>query len=601
MLPSSHDGAGGKGPLEACPHAPRRGPRVQTRISLLLIATAAAFVGFFLVVHSSQSRQLEQLFRDRSEQVRHSMMRVIELRANGARVHADDYTRWDEFVAFTRKPDPEWGNVNLTESIHTFGLDVAWVLDDRGRLLFTANPGTDPRLAPLPVPADELTHALLARPIRHFFAWTGAGLLEVWSSSIQGSDDFERKAKASGYYVIGRLWTPQHVASLGHDAGGIARIVKAKGGARDQSFIETGRIVLDEPLLDLTASSIALMHFEATAQMVPHVRRAMRASLLLMIAAMLVTLVAVWIALARWVGSPLATIGDALRREEPVLLRSSAGRRDEIGELARLVGAFFEQRKRLIEAREAAEAAALAKSQFLANISHELRTPMHGILSYSRFGIREAGVAEPAELRENFVQIEECGTSLLGLLNDLLDLAKLDAGRMKFDFGEVSLEDLANDVADEFASLYDERGLSIEILGDPALGPVCADRGRMTQVMRNLLSNAAKFTPEGGRVTVRVEARGALARVAVEDSGTGIPDGELELVFDKFEQSSRTSPRSGTGLGLAICREIVEAHEGTIRAENRTEGGARLIFEISIGGPASAREPFGEASTRVAA
>ncbi len=565
---------------------------VQTRITLLLAVTAAAFIALSLVVQDSWRRQVDLLLRERVQETDRVLRRVLDLRASGARVHADDYTRWDEFVTFTHEIDPRWGDINLTQSIATFTLDVAWVLNDRFDLIFTANPASDSVLAPLPVPAAALVAALGERPIRHFFVRTRRGLLELWTSCIQPSDDFDRRTPIRGYYLIGRLWTASRIAELARDANAEVHLVSAANRPPDPVVsASTGMVTITEPLEGIDAPVAAVL-FRTTYPLVSSVHNTLRTSALLMLASAVFIVLTVGWALTHWVGRPLAAITEALRHEQPGLLLSSAQRQDELGRLTRLVEEFFAQREKLIEAREAATLAMAAKSQFLANISHELRTPMHGILSYSRFGLKGAMSAKREVLLDDFQNIESCGSSLLALLDDLLDLAKLEAGRMRFEFEPVPLVEVVADAVEEFASFYHEKALRVEVRGEEGLAPVVADRRKILQVMRNLLSNAGKFTKAGGTVWVRMATSGVHARIEVEDSGAGIPERELDLIFEKFVQASSTNAQSGgTGLGLAICREIVGAHAGRIWAENRPEGGARMTFELPIEGPPAATEP----------
>jgi signal transduction histidine kinase len=211
---------------------------------------------------------------------------------------------------------------------------------------------------------------------------------------------------------------------------------------------------------------------------------------------------------------------------------------------------------------------------------------MHGILSYSRFGVKGALTAPREELLDDFENIESCGASLLSLLDDLLDLAKLEAGRMRFEFAVTPLEEIVAEALDEFASFYHDRALRVDVRAENALEPVVVDRRKILQVMRNLLSNAGKFSPAGGTVWIRMASEEGRARVVVEDSGVGIPEGELELIFENFAQASNSKAQSGgTGLGLAICREVVGAHAGRIWAANRPEGGARITVELPLEGP----------------
>lgn len=578
---------------------PPRTIGVQTRIYLLILVTASAFAGLLLATQTNWNKQVNLLLLAHVQDTERVVRRILALHASGAGIHVEDYTRWDEFVAFTRQPDRHWADINLTQTISTFDLDVAWVFDDRFNLLFTANPNKHPVLETVPVPLPALASALRARPIRHTYVRTREGMLEMWTSPIQPSDDLDRMTPASGYYLIGRLWTKARMDGLGKDADGTASLVRWRGKAATASVsARTGRIEIVLPLRDIDGKPVGAIEFSKTHPVAAQVHEWLRWSLFLMLASTFAMLVSVGWALGHWVGRPLATITGALHREDPTLLQGSARRHDELGHLARLVGDFFVQRTKLIAAREAAEVATRVKSQFLANISHELRSPMHGILSYSRFGLREAMTADREELLEDFRNIEECGASLLALLNDLLDLSKAEAGRMKFAFSMVSLEEVAFEAVDEFTPLYRDHELTLEICAKSGMQPVRADGMKILQVLRNLLMNAAKFSRPGGKVIIRIEDSGDAAHVQIEDSGVGIPESELEDVFGKFMQSSSTDPRvGGTGLGLAICREIVEGHEGRIWAENRPTGGAQFIFELPFQGPAVVPEPPSEEET----
>jgi signal transduction histidine kinase len=258
--------------------------------------------------------------------------------------------------------------------------------------------------------------------------------------------------------------------------------------------------------------------------------------------------------------------------------------------LQELVG---ERTRELVLAKEAAEAASRAKSEFLANMSHELRTPMHAILSFTRLGLEKARSPAPAieRIERHLTRVEQSGERLLALLNDLLDLSKLEAGKMRYEMMRVDLLAVAAGVIEECAVLARERGLAFALDARAADARAWCDPHRVAQVVRNLLSNAIKFSPEGGQVRIVCEdapESGALA-LTVQDEGSGIPEDELEAIFDEFVQSSKTrSGAGGTGLGLSICRQIVHDHGGRIWAGNRAEGGASITFLLPREAPQAA-------------
>jgi len=250
-----------------------------------------------------------------------------------------------------------------------------------------------------------------------------------------------------------------------------------------------------------------------------------------------------------------------------------------------------ERTSELQEAKKMAEIANKTKSDFLSNISHELRTPLHGILSFSGFGIKKHAVAQPDKILDYFQKIRQSGETLLMLLNDLLDLAKLESGKVTFEFRPADLGLLIDSTVDECNSLTSEQNLTVRCQHPETHEEIVLDANKLKQVLRNLLSNAIKFSPKGGTIDISMLNKADSVLLSVRDQGAGIPENELGSVFDKFYQSSKTkNGAGGTGLGLAICQEIITAHKGRIWAENNPDIGANFLFEIPLSLEANVQE-----------
>lgn len=558
--------------------------RVRARITAVLVASGIGVCLMFLLMRQNQNEQVNLLFDERVDATAQAFEHVLQLRASGAAAHASDYSRWDDMVEFVRTRDPEWARVNLLESSPTFELDAVWVYDADLRLVRTVDVGGRGGIPDWPVTREGLAHLVRDRSMGHCFARVPAGVLELWSAPIQPTADLERRTAPVGYFLIGRLWSPARLADLASSVSGEVRLQDHRpGDAHATGSHATGRIEIHRPLTGADGVPLAELCYVTHYPVAAGVRRALNGGLVILLAALVLSMLLTYVALTWWVWRPIADITASLAADDPDRLGPTLAQPDELGDMARLVDAFFAQRRELTQARETAERAVRARSLFFASVSHELRTPLHGILSFARFGIRDARAAGRAEIEDSFQNIQDCGTSLLAMLNDLLDLAKFEAGRMRLVGEELDLPELVHETAAEFTPLFTERALALAVDAPPAAPAVLADRTRLQQVLRNLLGNAARFAPGASTVRVALAFDGAEARLTVEDSGPGIPAAELENIFRTFEQASNAASRSGgTGLGLAICRQIVRAHGGRIRAENRAEGGARFVVELPL-------------------
>jgi signal transduction histidine kinase len=279
---------------------------------------------------------------------------------------------------------------------------------------------------------------------------------------------------------------------------------------------------------------------------------------------------------------------------------------------AALAGAIEEAQA----ARAVAEAASATKSQFLSNVSHELRTPLTSVIGFTKLVrkrleeaifpvVPAAAVTADPKLERAMRQVGENlgimvaeGERLTALINDVLDLAKIEAGRLEWRDGPIDVGEVVARATAATAALFDQTGLELVVDVDAGLPATRGDSDRLIQVVINLLSNAVKFTPEGGRIEVRAAQADGAVEISVSDTGIGIAPGDQEVIFEEFRQvgSDYSRKREGTGLGLTLARKFVELHGGRIWVKSAIGQGSTFTVTLPLHPAVGERVPPGAGS-----
>jgi signal transduction histidine kinase len=231
------------------------------------------------------------------------------------------------------------------------------------------------------------------------------------------------------------------------------------------------------------------------------------------------------------------------------------------------------------------EAASQHKSEFLANMSHELRTPLNAIIGFSEV-LKERMFGDLNDKQAEYVEdVLASGRHLLSLINDILDLSKVEAGRMELDPGRFNLALALDGTLTLVRERASRHGIALTLTVDERLGDVVADERKVRQILLNLLSNAVKFTPDGGRIDVTAELDEGHVRIAVSDTGVGIAADDQERIFEEFRQARTADPArvEGTGLGLTLTRKFVELHGGRIWVTSEVDKGSTFTFTLPVG------------------
>jgi PAS domain S-box-containing protein len=295
---------------------------------------------------------------------------------------------------------------------------------------------------------------------------------------------------------------------------------------------------------------------------------------------------------------PITDLGSSVDRSERVLINNSGknvpilksvmpitvhGNKYLVESFVDL-SAMKEAEKNLIEAKITAEASNHAKSDFLATMSHELRTPLNSIIGFSDI-LTEGSVGYISDMQKKFIgNISTSGNHLLTLINNVLDISKIEAGKMELEYEILQVEGLLNEVMQLTAPLANQKKHSIKFDRDPKLTHIYADKTRFKQILFNLVSNAIKFTPEGGIIDISANVSENKARFAVKDNGIGVSEENQSKLFQPFTQIDSATNRhyEGTGLGLSLVKRFLELHKGNIWFESAYGEGTTFTFELPL-------------------
>jgi len=447
-----------------------------------------------------------------------------------------------------------------------------------------------------PAAAEETLAALKAKP------------------DIVGGAIFRRDGSLFASYAAGVTGNPSARGTAGR---GTAVRGKAPAVTRPAASAEAARrISVRDDRLELTAPIRLDGEFVGTLVLrssLARISAAQRTYIGIVLAVMAVSMLIAFALISRLqrvITTPIERLLQTMRSvsaSQDYTLRAEPHGRDELGSLIDgfndMLGQIQRHEGILHGARHQAESANRAKSDFLANMSHELRTPLNAILGFSEVLMNEmAGPLGQPRYREYAVDIHESGQHLLALINDILDLSKVEAGRVELVDDVIDVGALVEKTVRLVADRAEQSEIEIRVLASPDLPRLIADERLVKQALLNLVSNAVKFTPSGGRVDIAasLEADGSF-RLGVRDTGIGIAESDIERVLTPFCQVESTLSRNyqGTGLGLPLTKSFVEMHDGTFELTSRLGEGTEAALRF----PAERvrQAPSGQSADRTAA
>ncbi|HEX2960852.1 MAG TPA: ATP-binding protein [Ignavibacteriales bacterium] len=562
--------------------------QVRYRIIFFIALIYVLFLAGMILIQNAELRKVSSLIEQTRQERNVLLGKVIGLQGKGLESYVYDYSYWDDMLRFVNKVDRPWAVINIDNVMPTFNVQCVWLFNTNLDLTYSANLLPDKKLNKFPLSREVLNEIFSKKWFNHFYINTSAGVLEIRTAPLQSGSDVKRESQPGGFLVAARQWAPDYMKDLSELMAGDVVFINPKDESLELNRQAENQftVVTTTKLMGWNNKPVSALKYSSESEVLRKLLDASNTQFTLNIVFGLIILGATTFFLIYFIGIPLKLIVGSLKLSNPFVLRNLKNKQNEFGTLASLIINSFEQEKRLKKAKEAAESADRAKSLFLANMSHEIRTPMNIIMGFSELLKQEVN---DRKLHEYISGILVSSKNLLMLINDILDLSKIDANRIEITHEPVSLHLILNEISQIFTSTLRQKGVGFNMNIAPGVpGRLLLDEVRVRQILFNLIGNAVKFTDSGMvSVNVRAEAesenRGKVDLFfEVCDTGLGIPEDQFELIFEVFRQREGQSTKKygGTGLGLTITKRLVEMMNGRISVESKVGSGSTFRFNL---------------------
>lgn len=551
-------------------------PGINNRLFLMIAYTGAIFILLFTTLLTLQKRQSKMIHLESDEQFHREISSIINLNSKGQRQMVFDYTYWDEFNEIMSKGgNSTWFDQNISTILTSYDYDYVAVYSVANELLYERSSEGYSLSEVIPEGALEL---LDKKRLLNFFIETTEGYMEIASASIHPTFDQNRtQTEPSGYIFIGKLWDDKMVQYLSNFTS--SQITIGKGIPHDdhKDYILHSHITF--PGFEGTNIGGALFLRENP------VFKLYYSSSVYMMGVLLLSLAFIWITIRHstrlWVIKPLKHVENILKRENSndiIMLKKAPG---EFAQIATLFENYKKQEEELKQAKELAEQADTLKTRFLANISHETRTPMNSIMGFSEL------LNDPDLTHEQRIQyvgiIHSNSLKMMELLGDLMNVSKLQSGQEEVHETPFSLKEMMVNIHTNHNYKASGKGLLLVNKNQDSTDDIIlyTDREKVCQIIDNLINNAIKYSPEG-TIEYGFEKTKTSIRFYVKDQGIGIPEELHERIFEYFTQgeTSLNKNYSGVGLGLAIAKANVKLLGGDIKVESESDKGSCFSFTI---------------------
>jgi signal transduction histidine kinase/CheY-like chemotaxis protein len=547
-----------------------------SKILLFIVLSTIVFLLFFIGLYYYTSQQEKQVYLNSEKQFTNEMNSLLLLNSESIISTISDMTYWDELVNFVYSKDKLWFTMSIEPSLGLYKLDYIGVYDIQQNLIMKASSSKIKQLDFIP---KEAILKLYEKKVDRFFFKTTDGILEIYGATIHPSNDaLKNKTKPQGFLFM--------VKVLDYDSfKKLEKISSAKISFANSSVTQISnkelRVSLD--INDWKGKTINKLVFKRSLNVDFFATKRM---LYVIFLGFFIALFFLYYLSKKWIHEPLQLITNVLQTENKKDIKLLRSKSVEFGNIGDLIDDNIKQRKQLQIEKQKAEESDNLKSAFLSNLSHEIRTPMNAIVGFS--DLLNNSKLKQSERLEYLNVINQSGNNLVSIIDDLVEMSKIDAHQIKPNYTSLNLDSCVNELFNAIKiTIPKDKNIDFELIRpiNTITKKILTDEIKLKQIIINLITNAIKFT-ENGFVTFGYEINEVLNTIVftINDTGLGIDKEHQDLIFDRFRriEGDYATKVGGLGLGLAISKAYIDMLEGSISLQSTVGVGSRFSVNLPL-------------------
>lgn len=551
--------------------------KIYSKLLFLIITTSFLFILLYIFLYVYTIQQEKEVYKSTNAQFSDEVATLFELNSKTHLATLTDVTFWDGLYDFAKTKDLSWYNQFVLGEFESYDVEYIGVYNINNE--FIVKTSTSEIKTENFIPKQVLTN-LYSKKLSRFFIKIPEGVVEVFAATIHPSDDPKKeKHKPSGYFIMARLLDKNYFNNLQKISSSQVSLVYNDAEIISDDDYVTKVLVLKDWSNKVVSEIVFKRPFNLDF-------RSTKKILSIIILAFILNIIVYLYYSRKWMYGPLKTITSILEtgNEDAIkVLKKSPG---EFGYIGNLFEENSNQRKQLVIAKQKAEESDKLKSSFLANVSHEIRTPMNAIIGFSDL-LNDTGLSKK-DKSEYLQIIRNSGSNLVSIIEDLLEMSKIDANQISAKLVGFDLNKCINDLYDTIkVTIPVEKKIDFYVIDNPnpIAKNILSDEVKLKQIITNLITNAIKYTNNGNvSFGYEVHEKDKTIVFTVKDSGVGIDKKNIDIIFDRFRriEDDFSVELSGLGLGLSICKAYVEMLGGTIQVESKIGEGSTFVFTIPL-------------------